>query len=165
MSETKSPVDAQIDKTKTPFFRQLSRQKGHYTKISKDDPPPCGYYHPKFSELDKYRLTQPLGLRTVSPVTKKLSKKLSPRKSQASMDSQITLTSPSWTVRVSLATVSRTLNVRSTGNLSLIQGQISSPIVQCLMRNASRCLGSLTPGARSQEPPALNLANSSRETR
>lgn len=42
-------------KLQQPFTKQLSRAMAHYTKISNDEPPPCGYYHPKYSELDKYK--------------------------------------------------------------------------------------------------------------
>ncbi|CAD8147606.1 unnamed protein product [Paramecium pentaurelia] len=40
-------------KLSQPFSRQLSRQVGHYTKLSKDSKPSCGQYHVKYSELDK----------------------------------------------------------------------------------------------------------------
>ncbi|CAD8172101.1 unnamed protein product [Paramecium octaurelia] len=40
-------------KLSQPFSKQLSRQVGHYTKLSKDSKPSCGQYHVKYSELDK----------------------------------------------------------------------------------------------------------------
>ncbi|CAD8066334.1 unnamed protein product [Paramecium primaurelia] len=40
-------------KLSQPFSKQLSRQVGHYTKLSNDNKPSCGQYHVKFSELDK----------------------------------------------------------------------------------------------------------------
>ncbi|CAD8119796.1 unnamed protein product [Paramecium sonneborni] len=43
----------QAQKTQQPFTKQLSRAVGNYTKIGCDGQPPCGYYNPKFNQLEK----------------------------------------------------------------------------------------------------------------
>ncbi|CAD8210745.1 unnamed protein product [Paramecium pentaurelia] len=48
-----TPNNQQVLKTQQPFTKQLSRAVGNYTKIGCDGQPPCGYYNPKFNQLEK----------------------------------------------------------------------------------------------------------------